>query len=87
MKINEEQFSSLPQLDRIEIRQRIIHLHLVTGLCWLVAFILLGYSLLIGIVMLVYTLWRSFKYDKDYIEELEQEYFEVKRSTREVKNK
>ena len=87
MKITKELFSGLPQLDRIEIRQRIISLYLITYICWLATFILFGYSLLAAIIMLVYTLWCSFKFNKEYMEKLEQEYFEVKRSTREVKNK
>ena len=87
MKINKEQFNNLPQLDRIEIRQRIIYLHLATGICWIVTFVLFSHSPLAATIMLIYTLWRALKFDKDYIEKLEQEYFEVKRSTREVKNK
>lgn len=87
MKINQEQFDNLSQLDRIEVRQKIIHLYLGTGICWIITFILFSLSPLAATIMLIYTLWRALKFDKDYIEKLEQEYFEVKRSIREVKNK
>ena len=87
MKISEEQYNNLPQLDRIEIMQRKIILLYLTGLCWIITFILLIYSPSLAAIVLVYTLWRSFKFDKDYIEKLENEYFEVKRSIRGVKNK
>jgi len=89
MKITQEQFDELPQLDRIEFRQKLNNLYLSTGICWIVSFIVLGYSFLMALIMFGYTFWRSFKYDKDYVNKLEEQYFnsQVKRKIREVKNK
>jgi len=87
MKITQEQFDELPQLDRIEFRQVLFFRELITMGCWIITYVLLIYNHFLALIFLIYSLWRSFKSDKDYINKLEEKYFNIKveRKIREVK--
>ena len=87
MKITREQWDSLPQLDRIEIRQKSIwHWNIPFYIIILSTIYFTSGSILFGWIWLGIFLWMAFINTPKKINEIYSEYFEVqvKRKKREV---
>jgi len=87
MKINQEQFDELPQLDRIEFRQLLFQRTNATLFLWIANYVLILIDLFLATFLVIFALYRTFISDRKYLSKLEEQYFNilVKRKIREVK--